>query len=89
MNPATTNHASAAPNSSITQPSEPTEGNMTDVFSVLPMVFVYDEGLEEQFLIGNEASQEVMDITANRVTTPVDTDNNTAPLNPIYTQRSK
>ena len=52
------------------------------------MVYVDDEGLEEQFLIRDEASQEVMDITANRVTTPVDTEN-AAPLNPIYTQRSQ
>ena len=52
------------------------------------MVYVDDEGLEEQFLTGDKASQEVMDTTVNRVTTPVDTDN-AAPLNPIYTQRSQ
>ena len=51
------------------------------------MVFVGDEQLEEQFLTGDEVSQEVMDVMANRVTTPVD--NNAAPLNPIYTQRSQ
>ena len=49
------------------------------------MVFVGDEDLEEQILTGDEDSQEVMDVTANRVMTPVD--NNIAPLNPIYTQR--
>ena len=37
------------------------------------MVFVDDEGLEEQFLTEDEASQNILDITANRVTTPVDT----------------
>ena len=31
------------------------------------MVYIDEEGLEEQFLTGDEASQEVMDITANRV----------------------
>ena len=39
--------------------------------------------------MGDEASQEVMDTTANRVVTPVDTEDNAAPLNPIYTQRSQ
>ena len=53
------------------------------------MVYVDDEVLEEQFLTGDEASQEVMDITANRVTTPVGTEDDAAPLNPIYTQRSQ
>ena len=37
------------------------------------MVFVDDEGLEEQFLTEDEDTPNVMDITANRVTTPVDT----------------
>ena len=36
------------------------------------MVFVDDEGLEEQFLTEDEASQNILDITANRVT-PMDT----------------
>ena len=53
------------------------------------MVYVDDEVLEEQFLTGDEASQEVMDITANRVTIPVWTEDDAAPLNPIYTQRSQ
>ena len=37
------------------------------------MVFVDDKGLEEQFLTEDEATQDILDITANRVTTPVDT----------------
>ena len=52
-------------------------------------MYVDDEGLEEQFLTEDEASQEVMNITANRVTTPVETEDDAAPLNPIYTQRSQ
>ena len=51
------------------------------------MVFVDDEGLEEQFLTEDEASQEVADIMANRVMIPVE--NKEVPLNPIYTQRSQ
>ena len=35
------------------------------------LVYIDEEGLEEQFLTKDEASQEVLDITANRVTTPV------------------
>ena len=51
------------------------------------MVFVDDEGLEEQFLAEDEASGEVADITVNQVMTPVE--NEAVPLNPIYTQRSQ
>ena len=51
------------------------EPNMTDVSRVPPMVYVEDEGLGVQFLTGDEASQKVMNITANKVTTPVDTEN--------------
>ena len=54
---------------------------------ITQMVFVDDEGLEEQFLTEDEASREVADITANRVTTPVE--NEATPLDPIYTQRSQ
>ena len=36
------------------------------------MVFVDDEGLEEQFLTEDEDTQDMLDITANCVTTPVD-----------------
>ena len=53
--------------------NEPTEMNATDVSGVPPMVFVDDEGLEEQFLTEDEDTQNILDTTANRVTTPVDT----------------
>ena len=65
---------------------QPTETTM-NMFRAPPMVFVDDEGLEEQFLTEDEVSQEIMDVTANRVTTPAEDD--AAPLNPIYTQRSQ
>ena len=39
--------------------------NTTNTSRVSPMVFVDDEGLEEQILTEDEASQEVTDITAN------------------------
>ena len=68
--------------------SETAEPDTTGASAVPPMVYVDDEGLEEQFLMEDEASQEVMDITANRVTTPVG-DNDGAPLDPIYIQRSQ
>ena len=67
---------------------EAAKPNRTDASAVPPMVYVDNEGLEELFLMGDEASQEVMDITAKRVTTPV-SDNDVAPLDPIYTQRSQ
>ena len=53
--------------------NEPTEVNTTGTSGIPPMVFVDDEGQEEQFLTEDKASQDVMDITANRVTTPVNT----------------
>ena len=53
--------------------NEPTEVNTTGASRVPPMVFVDDEGLEEQFLTEDEDTQDVLDITANSVTTPVDT----------------
>ena len=64
-----------------------TESNTTGVSAVPPMVYIDEEGLEEQFLTEDEASQEVLDVTANRVTTLVG-DDAVAPLDPIYTQRS-
>ena len=67
---------------------EAAKSNTTGASAVPPLVYVDDEGLEEQFLTEDEVSQEVMDITANRVTTPVG-DNDGAPLDPIYTQRSQ
>ena len=62
VNPTTTltTSAAAAASSSITQTSVPTETNMTNTSRVPCMVFVDDEGLEEQFLTGDEASQEVI-----------------------------
>ena len=68
--------------------SEAAEPNTTNTSAVPLMLYVNDDGLEKQFLTEDEASQEVMDITANRVTTPVE-ENDAAPLNPIYTQRSQ
>ena len=52
------------------------------------MVYVDEDGLEEQFLTEDEASQEIAEVTTNRVTTPMETVD-TAPLDPIYTQRSQ
>ena len=53
--------------------NEPMEMNATDASGVPPMVFVDDEGLEEQFLTEDEDTPNVLDTAANRVTTPVDT----------------
>ena len=53
--------------------NEPMEMNATNASGVPPMVFVEDEGLEEQFLTEDEDTPNVLDNTANRVTTPVDT----------------
>ena len=50
-----------------------TEMNATGASGVPPMVFVDDEGLEEQFLTEDEDTQNILDTTANHVTTPVDT----------------
>ena len=57
--------------------SGPTEANATNVSGIPQMVFVDDEGLEEQFLTDGEDTANVLDTSANRVTTPVDT----TPLN--------
>ena len=53
--------------------NEPMEMNATGASGVPPMVSVDDKGLEEQFLTEDEDTPNVMDTTANRVTTPVDT----------------
>ena len=53
--------------------NEPMGMNVTGVSGVPPMVFVDDEGLEEQFLTEDEDTPNVMDTTANHVTAPVDT----------------
>ena len=55
-----------------TTANEPMEMNTTNASRVPPMVFVDDEGLEEQFLTEDEDTPNVLDTTANRVTTPVD-----------------
>ena len=61
------------PETSNLQTSEVTaESNTMTASRVPPMVYVDDEGLQEQFFTEDEESQEVTDITANRVTTPVD-----------------
>ena len=55
-----------------TTASELMEANATNTSDVAPMVFVDDEGLEEQFLTEDEDTPNVLDTTANRVTTPVE-----------------
>ena len=53
--------------------SGPTEANAADVSGIPQMVFVDDEGLEEQFLTDGEDTANVQETSANRVTTPVNT----------------
>ena len=53
--------------------SGPTEENATNVSGIPQMVFVDDEGLEEQFLTDGEDTANVLDTSANHVTTPVNT----------------
>ena len=57
--------------SGTTTANDPTEMNATNTSGVPPMVFVDDEGLEEQFLTDGEDTPNILDTTANRVTTPV------------------
>ena len=52
--------------------SGPTEANATNVSGIPQMVFVDDEGLEEQFLTDEETAN-ALNTSANRVTTPVNT----------------
>ena len=52
--------------------NEPMEMNATGGPGMPQMVFVDDKGLEEQFLTQDEDTPNVLDTTANRVTTPVD-----------------
>ena len=68
--------------------SETLNEENTERASIPPLVYVDEDGLEEQFLMEDEATQEIADVTANRVTTPVEI-MDTAPLDPIYTQRSQ
>ena len=63
--------------------SEMTEANATNTSGVPQMVFVDDEGLEEQILTENEDTADVLDTSANRVATPVDT----TPTNQSIQQR--
>ena len=60
------------PTPDIATANEPMEANATNTSGVPPMVFVDDEGLEEQFLTEDEDTPNALDITANRVTTPVE-----------------
>ena len=53
--------------------SEPMEVNATNASGVPQMMFVDDKGLEEQILTEDEDTANVLDTSANRVTTPVDT----------------
>ena len=53
--------------------NEPAEMNVTGASGVPPMLFVDDKGLEEQFLTGYEDTPNVLNTTADLVTTPVDT----------------
>ena len=48
------------------------EANATNTSGVPPIVFVDDKGLEEQFLMEDEDTPNVLDTTANCVTTPVE-----------------
>ena len=52
--------------------SGPTEANATNVSGIPQMVFVDDEGLEEQFLTDEETAS-ALNTSANGVTTPVNT----------------
>ena len=56
-----------------TTANELTEANATNVSGIPQMVFVDDEGLEEQFLTDGEDTANVLDTSANCVTTPVNT----------------
>ena len=64
--------SSVNPAPGTTAASEPTEANATNTSGIPQMVFVDDEGLEEQFLTDEETAN-ALDTSANRVTTPVDT----------------
>ena len=65
--------SSVNPAPGTTTASEPMEANATNASGVPPIVFVDEEGLEEQFLTEDEDTANVLDTSANRVTTPVDT----------------
>ena len=61
------------PASGATTANELMEVNATNTSGVPPMVFVDDEGSEEQFLTEDEDSANVLDTSANHVTTLVNT----------------
>ena len=65
--------SSVNPAPGTTTANEPMEANATNTSGVPPMVFVDDEGLEEQFLTDGEDTANILDTSANRVTTPVNT----------------
>ena len=58
--------SSVNPAPGTTAASEPTEANATNASGVPPMVFVDEEGLEEQFLTEDEDTANVLDTLANR-----------------------
>ena len=64
--------SSVNPAPETTTASKPTEANTTNASRIPQMVFVDDEGLEEQFLTDEETAN-ALNISANRVTTPVNT----------------
>ena len=64
--------SSVNPAPGTTAASEPMEANATNTSRIPQMVFVDEEGLEEQFLTDEETAN-ALDTSANRVTTPVDT----------------
>ena len=61
------------PASGATTANELMEVNATNTSGVPPVVFVDDEGLEEQFLTEDEDSANVMDTSANRCDNTGDT----------------
>ena len=60
------------PTPGTTTASEPMEANATNTSGVPPMVFVDDEGLEEQFLTEDGDTPNILDTMVNHVTTPVE-----------------
>ena len=65
--------SSVNPSPGTTTANEPTEASATNVSGIPQMVFVDDKGLEEQFLTDGEDTANVLETSANRITTPVNT----------------
>ena len=63
--------SSVNPSPGTTTANEPTEASATNVSGIPQMVD--DEGLEEQSLTDGEDTANVLETSANRVTTPVNT----------------